>query len=330
MKFRTEIDIPGKEKIITPETIIFSAGSCFAGNIAAKLKRLKFNISSNPFGVLFNPLSLLNMTEVLTGKIKLSEDDLVFHNGLWNSFYHNSEFSGEDKASTQKLIDQTIQRESKQFSNSDIFIFTFGTSFVYFWKESGFPVSNCHKIPSHKFERRMLTLEENIEAIEKIIVNILSINSKAKIILTVSPVRHLKDGLHQNQLSKASLLLAVDHIIHKYENVDYFPAYEILLDDLRDYRFYDVDLTHPSNEAIEYIWEKFQTCYFTPAADEFAKEMNELATSLEHRILHPGSQNSKDFAISRLKLIGNLNQKYPNLNFEKEEEHFNKILNFSG
>ncbi len=326
MKFRTEINIGENNPIISPSTKIFLNGSCFADNILAKLERLKFSAFGNPFGVLYNAASVYNQFAILKENKELTIDDLIFENGEWHSFYHNSEFSGEDPEKVLTKINRVTNDVYVALKDVNLFILTFGTSYVYEFNSTKMIVSNCHKIHPQKFTRKMLSLEENIQYIDKIVAVIKDISADAKIIMTVSPIRHLRDGLHQNQLSKASLLLAVDEIAKRYPFVEYFPSYEILLDDLRDYRFYASDLTHPSEEALNYIWDKFSLKYFASAAKEFAADMEKLAAAMNHRLINPESKKSKKFAESQLKYISQLKKKYPFLKFEEEEKHFNSIL----
>lgn len=327
MKFRTEIDLGSVEPLINPETKLFLSGSCFANNIAEKLKTFHFKSLGNPFGVLFNAASIAAQFELLAKRKLFSEEDLIFHSGTYHSFYHNTEFSGICVEHVLEKINKANNHAADFIKKTEVFILTFGTSYVYEHLPSGMIVSNCHKIPSSQFRRKMLSTEENHKFIKKTIETIKSISPAAQIILTVSPIRHLKDGLHQNQLSKASLLLAIEKSVSEREDVHYFPSYEILLDDLRDYRFYAEDLTHPSRQAVDYIWEKFTNKYFSESAHNFLKDMERLNAAVSHRPINTDSPEFHKFNESQLQKINELEKKYPFVKLNKELSLFESRLN---
>ncbi len=326
MKFRTELIISEKRELISPDTQIFLSGSCFADNISSRLVKFHFNALGNPFGVLFNTASIYNLFKIVRSGTDLSYTDLVFNMDEWHSFYHNSEFSD---ISPERVIEKTnnsIASTRDFLLNSDMIILTFGTSFVFEYKESGMAVSNCHKIPQNKFEKKFLSVENNIKYIQDSLDIIGDTAPKAEVVLTVSPIRHLKNGLHGSQLSKASLLLAVDEIVRRNKNVSYFPSYELLLDDLRDYRFFAADLAHPSEEAVEYIWEKFTEAFFTHGAKEFLIDVQKLISAAEHKPRGASSPIYAAFLKTQLQNIEQLREKYPFADFSKEEEMFGSRL----
>lgn len=260
MKFRTEVLVEPKVDLISYDTSIMSIGSCFAEEIGNKLASLKFKIEVNPFGILFNSVSMCEMiSNIFTSQIEtemmLERDAVFYHYG-----YH-SKLNANSKEELQLKISKLQNQTKIKLSESKIVIITLGTSWVYRHKELNRIVANCHKIPQSQFSKELLSVNENYESLQKMVDIIRAINDQAKIIFTVSPVRHIKDGIHENNLSKSTLLLAVDETVRKNKNVIYFPAYELLLDDLRDYRFYKADMIHPTEQAVEFIFEKIKTAY---------------------------------------------------------------------
>ncbi len=319
MKFRTEIEITTPKSRISYKDVILSVGSCFAENIYSKLHELFFNIKCNPFGTLYNSASVLKMFRLAESGKELTKDDLIFYDGEWHSFYHNSEFSDENPEVCLSKINSSIFELNKLLSDLDTVIITFGTSYVYEHIERKMIVSNCHKIPQKYFRRKFLSVEENAFYINRIIEIVEKFNPEAKIILTVSPVRHVKDGLHNNQLSKASLLLALEKVLGENEKAMYFPSYEILNDDLRDYRFYAADLTHPNEVAINYIYEKFSQNFFDRETFEFTRKAENLAKALKHRAINPESRKYKEFLAFTSRLLEKMKKEFPEVNFSEAE-----------
>jgi len=312
LKFRTEI-IPREFKgTVKYSDKIFSAGSCFAQNISEKLKEHFFAVLNNPFGTLYNVVSILNMFELILKRREISEDALIFYDGLWHSFFHNTEFSSASRNTLLGKIESSLL-EAKNFAgDTNVVILTFGTSFIYTYSKLNLIVANCHKLPQNRFERRLLTAEENFEYIKKIIKILKEeLSKEVKIILTVSPVRHLKDGAHFNHISKGNLLLAVRKAIDYFDEVFYFPSYEILLDDLRDYRFYAQDLVHPNNFAIEYIWEKFKAAFFDRETVDFIKVSEKISKGLNHKFISSDRQIIKTFLEKEIKKAEEALSKFP-------------------
>ena len=255
MKLQTIVDIKPSEWKIGYEDKILMVGSCFSDEIGEQMAQRYLHVTCNPFGTLYNPLSIaqaLQMTQV---------PELVEHEGLWHSMAHHGSFSRVTKEETEQAVRDSIETMQKALQEATVVIVTFGTAWVYELVESRkkkverpYIVGNCHKLPENVFTRRRLTVEEIVAAWKPILEKY---NDK-KWLFTVSPIRHIKDGLHENQISKATLLLAVDQLGF------YFPSYEIVLDELRDYRFYADDLVHPSSMAVNYIWERFVDTFCTP------------------------------------------------------------------
>ena len=261
-------------------------GSCFADEIAEQMPQRYLAVTRNPFGTLYNPLSIaqaLQMTAI---------PPLVEHDGLWHSMAHHGAFSRSTKEEAEKAVRGSIETMQGAFEEANVVIVTFGTAWVYEWSVGSDQwsvfsgqwsvVGNCHKMPAECFTRRRLTAEEIIAAWQPIIERY----ADKHWIFTVSPIRHVKDGLHENQLSKATLLQAVDVISNQYAAVSYFPSYEIMLDELRDYRFYADDLVHPSSLAVQYIWERFIDCFCTPQTRNEMNIQHKRWKQTQHRPLH--------------------------------------------
>ena len=290
MKFRTEVEIPISEKKIQISDSLFSIGSCFATEISVKLSDSQFQTLNNPFGTLFNPWAVKNsIQEIFENKI-YTEEDLDFHQGEYLSFNHHTSFNSENQKDTLRKINEKINLAHEFLKRSNWVIITYGTAFVYEHLAQNIFVANCHKIPQTNFNKRLLTHEELVNSITETCHILKKISPKeAQILFTLSPVRHTKDGFSENNLSKAKLLCAIHEIVEQHENYYYIPVYEIVMDDLRDYRFYKEDLIHPSEQAVQYIWEKFKKAYFSDEADRFSNENLKIKQALEHR---PKDKNS--------------------------------------
>jgi len=289
MKWHTEVEIKPLKDRIKYEDEIFCLGSCFAGEIGAIMQNLRFKITVNPFGVLFNPGSVAMSIGRLMSRTQFREEELILSGDVYKSFNHGSEFASLSKEEFLKNNNAILEKASESFSRSGWIILTLGTSWVYKLKESREIVSNCHKLPDSLFERVLMEPDEIFSAIDKCVKD----NPGKRWILTVSPVRHLKDGAHGNQLSKARLLLAVERLAKENANVFYFPAYEIFMDELRDYRFYASDMVHPSQESIKYIWESFVKFAIDEGCRGMIKQVTDLNNLMNHRILIPGSTEHK-------------------------------------
>jgi len=284
MKFRTELKSPKYPFQISYKDRMLLLGSCFSDNIGTFLINYRFSALSNPFGTLFNPVSIANALEMTINPELFTGDYHYFFENRWVSFAHHGSFSHSDE-------NQFIKQIREQFSVTKVFLeqthflfITFGTAYVYKFIERDLVVANCHKIPNTKFEKIRLKIDEIVKIYTEIIEKIQKINPSATIIFTVSPVRHLGDGFHENQLSKSILHLAVEQLTHD-KNIFYFPAYEILMDDLRDYRFYAEDLCHPGENAISYIEEIFAESFFSQETKERLKEIEKENKFLNHRKL---------------------------------------------
>jgi len=293
MKFRSELKITPTAKNLGYANRFFSAGSCFAAHMAEKLAYYQFRVLANPAGVMYNPVSLLSMLEHLHDRFAVNDALLVQDSGIWHSLLHDSSFSSPSRKELRSRMEQAHAQSREPLFQSDVWLLTLGTSWVYHHKERQCPVANCHKIAADRFERRLLSVDEIITSLKKIGALAARINPDVFIIYSVSPVRHLKDGFHENTLSKARLHLAIEEITGTGDNTAYFPAWELLMDDLRDYRFYKQDLIHPSKTAVDYIWQKFTGAFMNDEALEIMKEVRAIRQGLTHRPLvknHPGHE----------------------------------------
>ncbi|MBP9069076.1 MAG: GSCFA domain-containing protein [Bacteroidia bacterium] len=269
-------------------------GSCFSENIGIALQKHHFNCLVNPNGILFNPQSihqsLLHCLE--------NSSDIASHiherEGLHFSFLHHSSISENSEQKLKALITKKQQEAHDHLKVTDVLVLTFGTAYTYFHKTQNITVANCHKHPGTIFEKKLLSVEEIVNDYSNLIDKLKSFNPKLKFIFTVSPVKYLKDGVEENNLSKATLLLAISELKKKFE-IDYFPAYELVIDDLRDYRFYKEDLAHPNDAAIKYVWEKFSDTYFTEETKKLNSELHSINASEDHKILFPESDEAKKF-----------------------------------
>ncbi len=325
MELKTLVKFPiYKEKIDYSKKIMF-LGSCFTDNIGKKFKDLFFPVIINPFGVIYNPLSVAKSIEILLHNIKFSEKDLFKHNNLWHSFSHHSSFSGTKKEQVIEKINKTINKASSFLKNVDFLFITFGTSWVYELKENSEIVSNCHKLPSKYFNRRLLNINEIIKNSQKFLSEIREFNNNVKIFFTISPVRHLRDGAINNQISKSALILAVNELVEKNSNANYFPSYEIVMDELRDYRFYSDDMTHLNNIAVEYIWEKLFLNLIKPESYEILKKAEKLRKSLNHKIFDKSSADYWKFKESIKKQINELKRENNSIDLSAVETKLNAV-----
>lgn len=286
MKFRTDIRISEPNKVILdPAVPCALAGSCFTQNIAHRMRSALWDAAA-PFGTLYNPSSIHKILEiVVSGNSTPIMNSLFEDKGIWHSYLLDSSFSADDSAGVIEKYLKAMKVFSNALEKGRQLIITFGTAWIYELKGTAEIVANCHKQPSCKFIRRRLTVDEITATWGGLLSQLAEKYPSLKIILTVSPVRHLKDGFTGNTLSKAILNLAVERICGNHPSISWFPAYEILIDDLRDYRFYSSDLVHPSEQAIEYVWEKFRETYIASSGEEFLKEGEKLRKSLDHRVL---------------------------------------------
>jgi hypothetical protein len=318
IKFRTEVELPKFTKKLGYHHQSMMIGSCFAENIGTYLQELCFPIMINPFGILYNPVSIANsLDHIVSGKI-FTEQDLFFSNGQYHSFSHHSRFSGSDPVNALAQINTQIAKASSVLNNCHHLFITFGTSWVFQHKTTGAVVSNCHKLPAATFNRYRLSVSQITETWVPLIDRMICLNPDLHLIFTVSPIRHLKDGAHENQLSKSTLLLATDELKVKYGSdvISYFPSYELLLDELRDYRFYAADMTHPSEVAIDFIREKFVSAILDNEAITVSSELEKILPALKHKSLNCNDKSYISFIENQIEKTNQLQIKYPFVDLE--------------
>lgn len=328
LKFQTEIQIsPFTWKTGYKKQNLFM-GSCFTENVGNKMAELKYPVDINPFGILYNPVSVANGLRFLIQNKKFSELDLISHNGLWHSFFHHSRFSSPHAEETLKNINNRIESSAEFLKNADFLFLTFGTAWVYEYRATGQTVSNCHKIPEKEFRRFRLTPGEIVEEYRQLFSELWKFNPKIKVVFTVSPIRHWKDGAIENQRSKATLLLAIDQLIRGFgeENCNYFPAYEIVMDELRDYRFYEEDMIHLSPSAIHHIWCKFQQVFMDEKSLKISEEVKNIVAAMNHRPFNKFTKEHLQFLKQSLQKANKLEEKFPYLNLTFEKDFFFKQI----
>lgn len=320
MDFRTKTDFSAWDYRLRHSDKILVMGSCFAEHIGERLERMKFRTIVNPYGVLYNPLSIAEGLTRLLGQQPFTDKELYeFPDGGWNTWLHHSRYSNPDKQAALTAINNSMERASHQLVEANVLIITLGTAWVYRLADTGEVVGNCHKVPERRFVRQQLQVAEITEALASILRRIRELNPRLRILFTVSPVRHIKDGLHGNQLSKATLLLAIDELCRMMPNeCHYFPAYEIVMDELRDYRFYAEDMAHPSKQAVDYVWECFVTHCIDSQAQEFMTQWEKVIRALEHRPFQPSSEQYQKFILQNIAKITELRERYPYLEVEDE------------
>lgn len=327
MQFRTEINPDKSPVLMEHDHNILSMGSCFATNIAQYMKKSRFKILENPFGVLYNPASIYSGVKLLIENKRFKPSDLIFHDDEWHSFFHHSDFSHHKAETCIENINRELNSAADFLKTANWLILTFGTAYVFRHTQSGLIVSNCHKIPSQEFDHFRLRADQVYDYLQKTLQMLARINPMIKVIMTVSPVRHLKDGPVQNQLSKSTLLLAVDKTVNENENCFYFPSFEIMMDDLRDYRFYDSDLVHPNRAATDYIWDKFRETWLTHNAGNAVAKLEKLASARSHRVRNPDSPAHQKFLDKQIQFISALKNEYPYLELDEELQYFRNQKN---
>ena len=309
--FSTQIDIPHSTVEITYNDRILTLGSCFAENIGTKLQEACFLTFINPFGVMYNPMSVAQGIRYLLSENEFTATDLFQSGSLWNSLAHSSTFSATTADESLQKINSRLQAARYFLHETNVMMITLGTAWVFELVENGKIVSNCHKLPASRFTRRRLSVDEIINEFTEVFGLLRNSYPGLKFIFTVSPIRHWKDGAHENTVSKSTLHLAVDALEKQFDFVHYFPAYEIMMDELRDYRFYASDMLHPSDVAVDYIWQRFGDTYFSSETLNLKKELERLRADLNHRPLHPETEEYRLFQLSVEKKKNGLIQDYP-------------------
>ena len=327
-QFRTKIAMPEYEKKLDYREQVVLMGSCFAENIGEKLTSRCFPVDVNPFGILYNPISVANSLDILIANRKFGEEDIFFANGRWNSYYHHSRFSHQDKKICLEQINERITYGADHLRKSGFLFITFGTAWVYENRDDNRIVSNCHKIPAKQFRRYRLKVEDTVARWEELLHRLWEVNPGLQVIFTVSPIRHWKDGAHENQISKSVLFLIIEGLLERFEKdrIAYFPSYEIVMDELRDYRFYAPDMIHLSETAVDYIWEQFSQVLITKDSRDIMKSVERLRLATEHRPFNEHGESYRLFLDNQLTQAEKLMKQYPFLNIQDILEYFLRKL----
>ena len=322
--FRTVVPVKKLPAIISHRTGILCLGSCFAEHIGERLDTYRFPVTCNPTGILFNPLSIECALRRLLKKQRFVQEDLVFFNDCWHGFDHHSDFSGGDKDRVLVTMNESFDRATEALSRADVLMLTFGTAAVYRHVRTDRVVANCHKLPHAEFERRIVPSAAIVDLYSKLIMDLLAKRPKLRIVLTVSPVRHLRDDPHENSVSKARLIDAVFELETRFKQVCYFPAWEIMMDDLRDYRFYDEDMAHPNTIATGYIWERFCESAIAGRSRDFMGEFEPVVKAMQHRIQDRDSSAARSFMSRHRELVTILKDRYPEIDLTPAAEYFSR------
>ncbi len=301
---------------------ILLSGSCFTEHIADRLHAHKFNVLSNPHGILFNPISVAQSIVSYVDNFRYTENDLFALNELWNSWDHHTRFSGIDKKDTLDKINESQEAAHRFIVHADWVVITLGSAFQYYLRDTGRPVSNNHRAPAQWFEKRLLPIDVITRALQEMIDKLQAANPFVQVLFTISPVRHIRDGVVDNNRSKARLIEAVHEIGAQYPKAHYFPAYELVIDVLRDYRFYDIDFVHPNFLATSVVWEHFRHCCLDTAAQELLKQVQDIVIARSHRTRFPDTNAHRDFLGRYAAKVSALTEKYPFLDLADELSYF--------
>ncbi len=317
--FRTEVKVPQANVNLTLKDRVLTVGSCFAEVIGNKLQQNKVDVLPNPFGTIFNPISVCQLLKAAAGLPYDFENHLVNHNNIWYAYDLHSSISSPSKEELLYKIKERLDLTNKYLQDSSLLIITLGTAVAYKLIESGSIVANCHKLPAKNFDRLLLNMSDIMSAFEEVYALLKQINPKLKVLLTVSPVRHVKETLPMSNVSKSQLRLLCHYLQQNHPDILYFPAYEIMMDDLRDYRFYKDDMLHPTTLAEDYIWDKFLHAYYDEAFQKFTIEWQKIKRALAHKPFHPTSDSHQAFLNKTSLHLEQLSAKYK-IDVSEEQE----------
>lgn len=322
MQFQIPIHIPKLEPAIHYEDNMLLMGSCFTEHIGKFLEEDKFNILQNPYGIVFDPETLSRSIIDLIEENYIDESELFQQDDIWHHWNFHSRYSGLDKEATVLAMNRSIKVGHDFLRKASWLILTLGTSYVYRLAANGQVVANCHKVPGRTFSRQLNSIESNIQAFDIMLYRLFHFNPNIRIMFTVSPVRHIKDGIVENNRSKARLLETVHHLVDKFNRLYYFPAYEIMVDILRDYRFYDVDLVHPNYAGTTYVLERFKEACMSQETIALSDTMHKIFLAKKHRPFNPQSEQHKVFLQKHFLQCMELSKLYPYLDFTEELRYF--------
>lgn len=314
MEFRTTVKTGENRSWLHHSDSVVLLGSCFSDNIGGKMHGALINALVNPMGTLYNPMSIASGVSRLIDGRPMAGQELFMQGGVWNSYDFHSRYSMPDKQVTLDRMNQRIEQGHQALKSAQLITITLGTAIVYRLKATGEVVANCHKVPQHEFERKMATVAAMVKELDTMLTRLHEFNPNLRVILTVSPIRHIADGLDVNSLSKAALRIAIHEVIALHRDYcDYFPAYEIMMDDLRDYRFYSSDMVHPSDVAVEYIWQAFQATYLDDHSALAVARCERIHKRLQHRPMSTNRETVERFNTDTASVVRNLIKEYPYL-----------------
>ena len=326
MNLQTKITVAAPDFLIDYNSRLMMLGSCFAENMGSKFSYYKFDVDVNPCGIIYNPLSVANVLRLIVEGKQFEKSDLRQVGGKWVSLYHHGAFSSTDPDECLRRINDRLTKATGELRTLDLLVITWGTAWVYRYTRENIVVSNCHKITSQEFERSRLSVEDIVKEYLVLIGRLREINPGLRILFTVSPIRHWKDGAHGNQLSKATLLLAIDRLREELQHVYYFPAYEIVLDELRDYRFYADDMLHMSGFTVDYIWERFLYSFISPEVLGLMNQIGRVNKGVAHRPFDPQSEEYHRLVKKMLAEIAMISRSYPMIDFSEEKRKLNEVI----
>lgn len=326
MNLQTKITVAAPDFSIDYNSRLMMLGSCFAENMGSKFSYYKFDVDVNPCGIIYNPLSVANVLRLLVEGKRFEKNDLREVGGKWVSLFHHGAFSSADPDECLHRINDRLTKATGELRTLDLLVITWGTAWVYKYIPENIIVSNCHKIPSREFERSRLSVEDIVREYLVLIERLREINPGLRILFTVSPIRHWKDGAHGNQLSKATLLLAIDRLREEIQHVYYFPAYEIVLDELRDYCFYAEDMLHVSGFTVDYIWERFLYSFISPEVFGLMNQIGRINKGVAHRPFEPQSEEYQRLVKKMLAEIAMISRSYPMIDFSEEKRKLNEVI----
>jgi len=325
MEFQLPIQVDTLPDPIGYTDKIMLTGSCFTEHIGNALRDWKFDVLQNPNGILFDPASVASSLVAYMDNRPYGEEDLVYFNELWQSWQHHSQFSHVDKGEALRGINKSLGRAHTFLKEAKWLIVTLGSSFSYRLVQNGIPVANCHRAPAQTFRKHLMTIEEINTALDNCLYRLFQFNPSLQIIFTVSPVRHIRDGVVENNRSKARLIEVVHHLVNKFSRLWYFPAYELVIDVLRDYRFYDIDMVHPNYPATQFVLENFTRHYINKEAQAVLEEVKKIVIARRHKPFQPTTQAHQRFLQDQLEKARDLAKRCPFLDLGEEMEYFGGV-----
>ncbi|ULQ57801.1 GSCFA domain-containing protein [Flavihumibacter rivuli] len=323
MKLLTDISIKSPDTRVKYTDPVMLVGSCFTEHIGDRMEELKFEVLQNPHGILFDPISVCNSLVSYIENKQYQATDLFFHNELWQSWAHHSRFSGIDQDAVLANINSSQDKAHHFLKRAGWLVITLGSSFSYrLVDQQDLPVANCHRAPGQWFRKHLCPIDETVTSLDNTLYRLFHYNPDIRVIFTISPVRHLRDGVVENNRSKARLIESVHHLVNKFNRLYYFPAYELVIDVLRDYRFYDIDLAHPNYAATQFVLEKFREYFIDPAAYEPMDLVQQVLTARRHKAFQPKTNAHRQFMQSFHNKALALKEKYPFLDLGEEINYF--------